>query len=357
MTLQKICHWLSIFLGVYIAPIAIGSDPVTRLLLPPGFAESQLWHINQVGDAVGSCELIDAAGNSIVDFACTFAKGNVTPIPKLENFRKMECVAISDSGVIVGRAYSPEREQDVVLQAIVFEPHNGNSVALPILRATKATLATAISSDGKTIVGVCSGQACVWNRKQDSWGVSALPQRIDGLMTQKVCLSDNGKIAVAFQRGGQISQLTQWSLNDQGVWEHSVRLESDVAPLDVNNAAMVVGCKLVHAARLLETRGFVLLPDKDIELVKPFDGDNFSTARSVNNLGVVVGWSDGVGDDSKWPRSFVWVQSRIQPLEMVPATTPSQAFGINDKGEVVGLLERENDLHAVGFVSKINALR
>jgi uncharacterized membrane protein len=101
----------------------------------------------------------------------------------------------------------------------------------------------------------------------------------------------------------------------------------------------------------------VLRPEDEIELIEPFEGDNFSTARSVNNDGTVVGWSDGVGDDSKWPRSFVWVRGQLQRLEMIPASTPSQAYGINDNSDVVGLLERENDLHAVGFVTKINSLR
>jgi hypothetical protein len=44
----------------------------------------------------------------------------------------------------------------------------------------------------------------------------------------------------------------------------------------------------------------------------------------------------------------------MRSLELGTATTPSQAFGINDKGEVVGLLERENDPHAVGFVARIS---
>ena len=341
----------------FFSQIAIAADPPMQLLLPRGLAESQLWHINRSGDAVGMCELFDAKGNSIVDFVCLFAKGNVRPIPKLDHYRKMECMALSDSGMIVGHAYSPEREEDSVLQAVFFDPRNASTVLLPNLPTTKATLATAISDDGKTIVGVCSGRACVWDRSNESWTVSPLPQKFNGLSTQKVCLSDDGKIAIAFQRGKQITQLAQWSRDEAGDWQYAIRLESDITPHDVNNAATIVGSKVINSVRLPETRGFVLSPGEEIELIEPLDGDNFSTARSVNNYGVVVGWSDGVGNNSKWPRSFVWVRGQLQPLEMLPAMTPSQAYGINDNGEVVGLLEREDDLHSVGFVAKINSLR
>lgn len=347
----------SIAFVFFFSQIAIAADPPMQLLLPRGLAESQLWHINHSGDAVGMCELFDAKGNSIVDFVCLFAKGNVRPIPKLDHYRKMECMALSDSGMIVGHAYSPEREEESVLQAVFFDPRNASTVLLPNLPTTKATLATAISGDGKTIVGVCSGQACVWDRNNESWTVSPLPQKFNGLSTQKVCLSDDGKIAIAFQRGKQITQLAQWSRDEAGDWQYAIRLESDITPHDVNNAATIVGSKVINSVRLPETRGFVLSPGEEIELIEPLDGDNFSTARSVNNYGVVVGWSDGVGNNSKWPRSFVWVRGQLQPLEMLPAMTPSQAYGINDNGEVVGLLEREDDLHSVGFVAKINSLR
>ena len=268
----------------------------------------------------------------------------------------MECVAISDSGLIVGHAYSPEQAKGATLQAFVFELDTGNILALPSLPATQASLATAISSNGKTIVGVCSGRVCVWDRKQESWTVSALPQRADELSSQKVCLSDNGRFAVAFQRGNQIGRLSQWSLDEQGNWLHAVRLEGDITPNDVNNLGIVVGNKLVQSNHLPETRGFVLLPNGELELIEPFDGDNFSTARSVNNEGVVVGWSDAVGDASKWPKSYVWVRGERIPLEGDLVTTPSQMYGINDQGEIVGLLERDNDPHAVGFIAKINTL-
>ncbi len=357
MGLLKSSFWPSVAFVFIWSRIVSASDPQLQLLLPPGLAESQLWHINQGGDAVGICELYDAKGNSIADFACAFSKGNVTPIPKLTHYRKMECIALSDSGMIVGHAYSPEREEDSVLQAIVFNPHSAINTTLPHLPGAMATLATSISGDGKTIVGVCSGHACVWDLKKGSWTVSALPQKFDGLSTQKVCLSDNGRIAVAFQRSSQIAQLAQWSRDEKGDWQYTVRLEKEIAPHDVNNAATIVGSKEVNSVRRSETRGFVLSPGKEIELIEPFDGDNFSTARSVNNLGVVVGWSDGVGDESKWPRSLVWNNGQLQPLEIQPSTTPSQAFGVNDNSEVVGLLERENDSHAVGFVTKINTLR
>ncbi len=205
--------------------LATAPDPDVQLLLPAGLAESQLLHVNNAGDAVGFCELYDAQGRSIVDFACILTKQKVTPIPKLQHFRKMECVAISDSGLIVGHAYAPEQADGPPLQAIVFDSVNCNLDSLPSLQASKATLATSISSDGKTIAGVCGGQACIWNRQQESWTVAPLSKEWQGFLTQKVCLSDNGKLAVACERRNQIVQLSQWTFDEQADWLHAVRLE------------------------------------------------------------------------------------------------------------------------------------
>lgn len=325
-------------------------------MLPPGLAESQMWHVNQNGEAVGNCEIFDATGKSISDFACSVSKRSVTPIPKLNLYKKMECMAISDAGVIVGHAYAPERETDPPLQAIAFDPRHSHTVALPNLELTKVTLATSISGDGKTIAGVCSGRTCIWARDGDSWVVTALPQKTEGLVARNVCLSDNGTIAVASQAGVHGSQLTQWTRDALGIWQVTVRLDSEAYPYDVNNVGVVVGVKQIHVSGKNESRGFVLAPGNDVELIKPFDGENFSTARSINNSGVVVGWSDGLGDDSKWPRSFVWKDGRSQQLEF-PTPSPNQAFAINDMDEVVGMLERKNDPHAVGFFSRLKHQR
>jgi hypothetical protein len=356
---RRLSCWVNVAVAFVLIATSSVADHPARLLLPPGIAESQLWHLNNAGDAVGRCEIFDASRNSIADFVCLLSHELVTPLPKLEHYQKMECSAISDSGVIVGYAYSPLHKDSPALQAFLFDRQNSTTLPLPNLSSTKATLATAISSDGKTIAGVCGGQACVWEHNGTSWIAAPLPQMVEGLSTQKVCLSDSGMIAVAFQRGSHLAELTLWRRDDQGLWQRSFRLEAEVTLHDVNNAATIVGSKDIVVDSRPVARGFVLnaaqdSTSQDIELIAPFEGDNFSTARSINNQGVVVGWSDGVGDDTKWPRSFVWKCGKMRSLELGTATTPSQAFGINDKGDVVGLLERENDPHAVGFVARIS---
>ncbi|MDX1928315.1 MAG: hypothetical protein SFV81_17440 [Pirellulaceae bacterium] len=353
--------WVSFAAAFMLSTTIAVADPPARVLLPPGLAESQLRHVNSVGEAVGRCEIFDASQNSIADFVCLFSNELVTPLPKLEHYRKMECSAISDSGKIVGYAYSPVRKECPPLQAFLFDRQSTVALPLPSLSSNSASLATAISSDGKTIAGVCDGQACVWEYNGSSWIVAALPQNAPGLSTQKVCLSDSGMIAVAFQRGAKSAELVLWRRDELAAWQRSHCLETEVSPCDVNNAATIVGSKDIVLDGRLVTRGFVLRAaqdstPQDIELIAPFEGDNFSTARSINNQGVVVGWSDGVGDKSKWPRSFVWKGSKAQSLAVGPATSPSQAFGINDHDDVVGLLEREKDPHAVGFVLRITEM-
>jgi probable HAF family extracellular repeat protein len=60
-------------------------------------------------------------------------------------------------------------------------------------------------------------------------------------------------------------------------------------------------------------------------------------AYGVNDLGQVVGWSQAVlPDQSLAPRAFVWQEGEFTNLGVLPGEDFSQAFDINDAGDVVG---------------------
>ncbi len=325
--------------------------PVAELVTPPQLAESQLWHINAKGDAVGRCEIYDAASASIADFGCIATQGNFLAVPKLPGYRRMECVAISDTGVVVGHAYSPVTTSDsAALQAISFDIAENSPQPLPSLEVQTSSIATSISASGEWVVGVCQGKACVWSRKDKTPVVQRLPVTQPDAVSRHVVISDDGRIAAAAVRNRQQVQLMLWRRDKSDSWQAEVRLEADLAPLDINNAGVIVGNKAVLAGRITETRGFVLFPDQVVRLISPIEGDNFTTARSINNQNVVVGWSDAEGDGEKGPRGFYWRNDQLSTLPIEETLISGhQAFAINDRGDVVGLCERIADTHCVGF--------
>jgi probable HAF family extracellular repeat protein len=71
-----------------------------------------------------------------------------------------------------------------------------------------------------------------------------------------------------------------------------------------------------------------------------------TTAHALNNCGQVVGESGGV--DGANVRAFSWeVENPIQSLGGLPGTDYSQAFGLNDKGVIVGTSNAFTALRAV----------
>src|SRR5205085_1782379 len=60
-------------------------------------------------------------------------------------------------------------------------------------------------------------------------------------------------------------------------------------------------------------------------------GDSASEAHAINNKGQIVGLSSGPHGD----RAVTWKQGKIHALP-TPGALSSAAFGINDRGQIVG---------------------
>ncbi len=342
---------LLISLMVAVLPNTVAAQQSPVFITPPQFAESQLWHVNSQGNAIGRCELYDAKGTSIADFGCICTRGGCLPVPKLDAYSRMECVAISDTGVVVGHAYSPKSNSIAALQAIVYDPVSNTTQPLPALDDNAPAIATSIAAAGDYVAGVCRGKACLWLHKDNVWNVQSLPLPHAETIARHVVLSDDGKTAAASVRHNRLTQLMIWHRDESETWISQVRLSEEVSPLDVNNAGAIVGTKTISLGGTPATRGFVLLPKQSIQMITPFPGDNFTTARSINNLNIVVGWSDATGESDKGPRGFYLQDEKLAVLQLNELeVTAHQAFAINDSGVVVGLAERIDDPHCVGFI-------
>jgi probable HAF family extracellular repeat protein len=110
----------------------------------------------------------------------------------------------------------------------------------------------------------------------------------------------------------------------------------DVSPTAVNDAGQVVGSSSIaggtsHAFFWSEETGMVDLNDP---------GDEWGRVWDINNAGQVVG---EVANHEGKRYGFVWSTTRETPLPMAgnQQTKIRSAFGINNKGQVVGLAETE----------------
>lgn len=73
-------------------------------------------------------------------------------------------------------------------------------------------------------------------------------------------------------------------------------------------------------------------------------GGNGSSAQSVNNSGVVVGWS--YDSTNVGPKAFRYANGLMQPLAMFPGAISSIANDVNEHGDIVGWASTLNTMSA-----------
>jgi probable HAF family extracellular repeat protein len=225
---------------------------------------------------------------------------------------------------------------DLRNQAFVWEADAGIR-GLGALEGDSASFACGISRDGRRISGFSVGdnrvRACVWERDGRGWKGNALPHA-SRLGSNVVALSDDGKSIAAVD--GVLPCL--WTQDTSGHWTREVIAEAGaLVPRAVNNAGTVVGLRSngdgqTHA--VLWTRGGGCK-----QLVEPA-GYVRSEAYAVNNAGAVVGMVDGPNGSKVGPSAFVYEEGRLRLIdEGGPDFTAATA--INDRGQVAGVLEKE----------------
>jgi len=132
-------------------------------------------------------------------------------------------------------------------------------------------------------------------------------------------------------------------LYDGTSFTRTIRNGSNTATvaLGINNAGQVVGGFGTAGA----TRGFILRGQQFKVLSPPPGGWIYVYARGVNNLGEVVGWDSGSGDDG-----FTYMNGTYQTIAF-PGSSLTEALGINDGDILVGWYSAEGCLPC-GFAYK-----
>jgi probable HAF family extracellular repeat protein len=321
---------------------AVGDEPVAKCrLVTPKDDGIEATALNGRGDVVGFLWAEEKNQPGVISQVPFCARGkNMITLPLLAGYTTTLPAAISDTGLVVGRAGKPApRGQRVYLrnQAFIWDEKAGIR-GLGALKDDSASFACGVTSDGTCISGVSIGdgrtRGCVWERVGDAWRGMALPQA-GQLSSQVVVISDNGRFVASID--GAFPCL--WSRTDRDSWAREViGASGSMAPRAVNNAGTVVGLSyttdaLTHAViwtrgvginRLAEPKGFVR-----------------SEANAINNVGVVVGMVDGPAGSPIGPNAFVYERGTLRLIdECGPAFT--SATSINDAGQVAGVLDKED---------------
>lgn len=264
-----------------------------------------------------------------------------TRIPLMKGYTATFPAAVSDSGMVVGRASRPlydNQGRRVLFSGVAFVWDAKDGIRnLGTLPEDTMSHADGVSADGNFISGISIGQdrirACVWERDGDTWKSQPLPQETNHLNTQIVVISPNGKYVAA------VDGLTPvlWTRQDDGKWTREAIGEAvAMHPRAVNDDAIVVGLR--HNRDDLGTRDAVIWSRKEgmKSLEKP-KGYIYAELLGVDSRGVAVGFVDGPHGSVIGPNACVAENGKLRILTEFPEF--STATAINDKGEVAGMFE------------------
>jgi uncharacterized membrane protein len=300
--------------------------------------------INSGGDVIGFEWVEEKARPGVVEQKPFLARANaITYLPLLEGYTATFPAAISDNGLVVGRAGKPGVigvRTPLRNQAFLWDAKEGMR-GLGVLKDDWASFACGISRDGRTISGFSVGddrvRACVWDRDGEAWKATPLPHTAR-LGSNTVAISGDGRQVSAVD--GLSPYL--WSRNAEGAWtSEQIGDPGSLIPRAVNDSGVVVGQRdladgSVHA--VLWTR------DSGLQVLEEPKGYTRSEALAVNNLGTVVGMVDGPRGSKIGPNAFVLEKGRPLRLLEEGGAFLASATAINDRGQVAGVLESPDEV-------------
>ncbi len=331
-------------------PIIHADAAEPRLPIPQRFGDSHVRHLNGHGDAVGLWEVFDTQARIAAEIPFAVVEDKFHVLPKHSPYAAFEPQAISDTGIIVGHVRSPSVGKLPAYQAVFYDVQRRLVLPLDRLSKTGISIACDISADGTTISGQCSGLPCVWTLTKDRWQVQPLACRFGEAVgnTTRVMLSPNGRLAVAVLTLDRNDVRTVvWTKNDE-TWTREVRSREQWAAFEINDHGTIVGSVPIVRNGQPVTEAAKIDPNGTLEKLGFLADDLSSTARGINNAGVIVGWSDSPARQDCGPRGFVWRDGAMTPL---PLTAEShQALTVNERGDIGGMLVTDDFIHATAFV-------
>ena len=335
--------WIVMAAAVVLAVRSFADEPALKYrVVTPKEVGINATGINSRGDIVGFEWVEDKDMPDVLYQKPFLARGKtMTYLPLLAGYTATSPAAVSDDGLVVGRASKPARPGEAVYlrnQAFVWDEHSGMH-GLGVIEGDVATFACGVSRDGSRISGFSVGQgrirACVWDRKGDGWEGVALPH-MSRLGSNTVAISGDGKRVTAVD--GATPCL--WSRDTSGRWaREEIGKPGSLIPRAINDSGVVAGMRFdgegVPHAVIWDRAGGC----RDI---KEPDGYVRSEANAVNNHGAIVGMIDGPARSKTGPNAFVYVGGKLRVIDEGGPMFDT-ATAINDRGDVAGVLEEKEE--------------
>ncbi len=294
--------------------------------------------LNARGDLVGFQWAEERARPGVLEQVPIYARGkDVIRLPLLAGFTATSPAAVSDQGMVVGRV-SRANVSGKNNEAFVWDEDHGIR-GLGTLPGDKASLATGVSRDGGRVSGLSIGRdrvrACVWDRAS-GWKGTPILQEGRTLGSQVVPISGDGRWVAAVD--GTVP--CRWSIGADGSWSREVLGPAGaLVPRAVNNAGTVVGLAIGEKGL---PRAVAWTAETGCQRLELPEGYVRSEALAINNAGAIVGMVDGPGGSEVGSNAFVREEGRVRILKECGPRF-SSATAINDRGQVAGVLEDNDD--------------
>ena len=346
---MRLLPWLALACLIPL-PFAVGDEPPTRYEVvtpkPDGIIATGL---NDRGDLVGFEWREDPQHPGVIGQDPFYARGGRQIwLPLLPTYTSTFPAAVSDAGLVVGRASKPGTTRfRVPLQNQAFAWTEADGIrGLGTFPGDFASFASGISRDGATICGASVGDGqvrpCVWDRvdagTDATWRVTALPQ-VERLASTIVAISDDGK-HVAGLDGTTPTHWSRPSRAADAAWaRETIGTSTAIHPRGVNDAGTVAGTAHPHDG---STHAVTWTRADGIRPIPEPAGYARSEANAINNAGAVVGMVDGPHGSPLPPRAFVCEAGRFRLLdEGGPAFAGATA--LNNRGQVSGVFEADEE--------------
>jgi|GEM_PF-4515573 len=288
------------------------------------------------------------------------AKGEVLPSYETTDLGFLDCglgllcdsstgVAINEPGVIAGHVEVPDPHCE---HAAIFRNGEWQDLGAlgTTLGGTSQSQANDINNRGQVVGGsnisappppTCciARHAFIWDEVEGMVDLGNL-----GTNTQcfnspsgQVCITSNFSEATAINDRGQVVGNTSTGTASfvPFIWDEEGGMRDLSASglreaVDINNRGQIAGTTRSGHAAILDETGL-----HDLGTLE--EGVPTSTARAINNAGDVTGWSSIRVGTRSLLRGFLWRNGVMEALPPLPNDQFSQAFGMNDRGQVVGV--------------------
>ena len=331
--------WFLLAAGVTLTSDAGADEPIEKYqVVSPKDVGIEVTGMNGRGEVVGFEWADDVAQPGVVEQRPFLARGKeVTYLPLLKGYTATFPAAVSDDGLVVGRASKPSPPRARIqlrTQAFLWDARAGIR-GLGVLEEDRASFASGIARDGRRISGYSVGddrvRACVWERAGDGWKANALPHA-SRLGSNVVAISGDGRYVAAVDG---VSPCL-WTLSPSGAWSREVIGDNgSLIPRAVNDSGTVVGIRPNGDG---QTDAVIWSREAGMRRLAKPEGYVRAEAFAVNDAGTVVGLVDGPAGSDVGPNAFVFEGGRLRLLaEGGPAF--ASATAINDHGQVAGVME------------------